>query len=57
MVYIRNFSTNGAQMHLVNTLQGHYGEVTCVRWNDVTGKWLTGSEDGTIRVWVRISIQ
>lgn len=53
MVYIRKFSTNGAKMTLVNTLQGHEGEVTCVRWNvHGKGSWVTGSEDGTIRIWV-----
>eukprot|EP00105_Crassostrea_gigas_P018916 XP_011437175.1 PREDICTED: uncharacterized protein LOC105335121 isoform X1 [Crassostrea gigas] len=52
MVYIRKFSTNGAKMTLVNTLQGHEGEVTCVRWNiHGKGSWVTGSEDGTIRIW------
>jgi len=33
-------------------LQGHEAEVTQVRWNAVLTKWITGSEDGTIRVWV-----
>ena len=30
---------------------------TCrkVRWNAVLSKWITGSEDGTIRIWVRSS--
>ena len=52
MVYIRKFSTTGSKMTLVNTLQGHDAEVTCVRWNTVLDKWITGSEDGTIRIWV-----
>ena len=52
MVYIRKFSTNGVDMVLLNTLQGHFGEVTAVKWNDVKEKWVTGSEDGTIRIWV-----
>lgn len=57
MVYIRKFSTNGAKMTLVNTLQGHEGEVTCVRWNiHGKGSWVTGSEDGTIRIWVSVLI-
>lgn len=44
-------------MTLVNTLQGHEGEVTCVRWNiHGKGSWVTGSEDGTIRIWVSILI-
>ncbi|KAL3866299.1 hypothetical protein ACJMK2_043606 [Sinanodonta woodiana] len=51
MVYIRRFSTNGSKMTLVNTLQGHEGEITCVRWNSISNKWITGSEDGTIRIW------
>ena len=54
MVYIRRFATDGTAMVLLNTLQGHYGEVTCIRWNPVREKWVTGSEDGTIRVWVII---
>lgn len=53
MVYIRKFSTTGSRMTLVNTLQGHDAEVTCVRWNSITEKWVTGSEDATIRIWVK----
>ncbi|XP_064651058.1 uncharacterized WD repeat-containing protein alr3466-like isoform X2 [Lineus longissimus] len=51
MVYIRKFSLRGPDMVMINTLQGHEGEITCVRWNRVKGKWVTGSEDGTIRIW------
>ncbi|XP_071959328.1 uncharacterized protein [Antedon mediterranea] len=51
MVYIRKFSEVGSDMTLCNTLQGHDAEITQVRWNKVTDKWITGSEDGTIRIW------
>ncbi|KAI8789007.1 vegetative incompatibility protein HET-E-1 [Biomphalaria glabrata] len=51
MVYIRKFSTNGSKMTLSNTLQGHEAEVTCVKWNNISHKWVTGAEDGTIRIW------
>lgn len=51
MVYIRKFSTRGEEMVLLNTLQGHFMEVTCVVWNHVKEKWITGSEDNTIRIW------
>jgi len=52
MVYIRKFSKRGEEMVLLNTLQGHFMEVTCVVWNHVKLKWITGSEDNTIRIWV-----
>ena len=52
MVYLRQFSTDGSKLTLVNTLQGHYGEVTSVQWNSVCKKWVTGSEDGSVCVWV-----
>lgn len=51
MVYIRKFSITGSKMTLVNTLQGHEADVTCVKWNAITNKWVTGSEDSTIRIW------
>jgi len=51
LVYIRQFSDRGAEMTLSAVLQGHEAEVTQVRWNAVLTKWITGSEDGTIRVW------
>uniref|UniRef100_A0ABM0LXS1 Uncharacterized protein LOC102806264 n=1 Tax=Saccoglossus kowalevskii TaxID=10224 RepID=A0ABM0LXS1_SACKO len=51
MVYIRKFSEDGRKMTLCNTLQGHYGEITQVRWNPIKNTWITGSEDGTIRIW------
>ncbi|KAK2566790.1 putative U3 small nucleolar RNA-associated protein 13 [Acropora cervicornis] len=48
----RNSGPNrGADMTLSAVLQGHEAEVTQVQWNSVLGKWITGSEDGTIRVW------
>ena len=52
MVYIRKFSLTGSKMTLTNTLQGHEAEVTCVKWNGICNKWVTGSEDGTVRIWV-----
>ena len=51
MVYIRRFSVKGVEMVLLNTLQGHFGEVMCVRWNHITECWVTGSEDSTVRIW------
>ena len=52
MVYIRQFSTDGSEMVLLNTLQGHELEITAVRWNPVYDKWMTASEDGSIKIWV-----
>ncbi|KAL8562628.1 hypothetical protein ACOMHN_011200 [Nucella lapillus] len=51
MVYIRKFNTSGGRMLLMNTLQGHEAEVTAVEWSRVYSKWITGSEDGTVRIW------
>ena len=36
---------------LVNTLQYHTASVTCIRWNDHIGRWITGSDDRTLRTW------
>ncbi|XP_020913413.1 U5 small nuclear ribonucleoprotein 40 kDa protein [Exaiptasia diaphana] len=51
LVYIRQFSDKGDEMTLSAVLQGHEAEVTQVKWSSVCSKWVTGSEDGTIRVW------
>ncbi|EDV28437.1 uncharacterized protein TRIADDRAFT_51347 [Trichoplax adhaerens] len=51
LVYVRQFSSRGSEMRLVNVLQGHDGEVTQVRWCALHQLWITGSEDGTIRLW------
>jgi len=51
LVYIREFSSNGSEMKLKAVLHGHEAEVTQVRWNPIHKKWITGSEDSTIRVW------
>lgn len=53
MVYIRKFAMHGSEMTLVYTLQGHLSDVNCVRWHPVKELWVTGGEDGTIRVWVK----
>jgi len=50
MVYIRKFSPDGTQMPLVNTLQ-HDAEVTALKWNTITKQWVTGSDDGMIKIW------
>ena len=52
LVYIRSFSEDGSEMKLKAVLQGHEAEVTQVRWNNIHQKWVTGSDDCTIRVWV-----
>ncbi|XP_053319627.1 dynein assembly factor with WDR repeat domains 1-like [Spea bombifrons] len=50
-IYIRNFSTVSSEMTLVNILIGHEAEVTTVIWHHLIDKWISGSEDGTIRIW------
>ena len=52
MVYIRKFLPTGTAMVLLNTLQGHFAEVTCIEWNAIKETWVTGSEDATVRIWV-----
>ena len=54
LVYIRQFSPVGSEMKLKAILQGHESEVTQVRWNSIHKKWVTGSDDCTIRVWVSV---
>lgn len=59
VVHIYQFSTtkeHDVSLKLVATLSGHFSEVTRVRWNRVMKKWVTASEDGTIRTWVSLSI-
>ncbi|XP_022092949.1 uncharacterized protein LOC110980503 [Acanthaster planci] len=51
MVYIRSFDPDGSKMRLSNTLQGHEGEITQVKWSRARSNWVTASEDGTIRIW------
>ncbi|XP_046853532.1 uncharacterized WD repeat-containing protein alr3466-like [Xenia sp. Carnegie-2017] len=51
LVYIRKFSDNGSEMKLTGVLQGHEEDVTQVKWNAVISKWVTGSDDGSIRIW------
>lgn len=53
-VYIRHFGVASSEMTLVNILKGHEAEVTTVVWHHLVDKWITGSEDGTIRIWVAI---
>ncbi|XP_040200393.1 uncharacterized WD repeat-containing protein alr2800-like [Rana temporaria] len=50
-VYIRHFGVASSEMTLVNILKGHEAEVTTVVWHHLVDKWITGSEDGTIRIW------
>ena len=32
-------------------MHGHRAEVSSVKWHTVISRWVTGSEDGTIRIW------
>ena len=50
--YVRKFSIHGSEMTLVGTLKGHVSEVNCIRWNPGKCHWITGGEDGSVRVWV-----
>ncbi|GCC21546.1 hypothetical protein chiPu_0020018 [Chiloscyllium punctatum] len=51
MIYIRHFSPTTSQMKLVSVLQGHEADVTAILWHSLLNKWLSGSEDGSIRLW------
>lgn len=54
-VYVRKFSTVGEQMELMYTLEANLdSEVYCVKWNFITNQWVTGMENGEIRIWVLI---
>jgi WD40 repeat protein len=52
-VYVRKFSPTGSEMKLVYKLTTKLdSEVTCVKWNFITNQWVTGMENGEIRIWV-----
>ncbi|CAF2703911.1 unnamed protein product [Rotaria sp. Silwood2] len=52
-VYVRKFSPRGSEMDLMYKLQAPIdSEVTCVKWNFITNQWVTGMENGEIRIWV-----
>lgn len=51
--YIRKFSETGSEMTLQAVLQGHEADVHQIRWSAKHQQWITGSEDRTIRIWVR----
>lgn len=57
LVYIRQFSDKCSNMKLTGILQGHEADVTQVKWNGVLSKWVTGSDDGSIRIWSDDGIQ
>ncbi|RXM97499.1 Guanine nucleotide-binding protein subunit beta-like protein [Acipenser ruthenus] len=52
LIYIRQFSPVGREMRLVSVLQGHQADITAIVWHHLSDKWISGSEDGTIRIWV-----
>ena len=52
-VYVRKFATRGSDMQLMYKLQMNLeSEVTCVKWNYLTNQWVTGLENGDVRLWV-----
>jgi WD40 repeat protein len=51
-VFVRQFAVSPDDWVLVRTLDGHTAEITQVCWNGVTGHWVTGSSDCTLRLWV-----
>ncbi|XP_078405864.1 uncharacterized protein LOC144685329 [Cetorhinus maximus] len=51
MVYIRHFSPVASEMKLIGVLQGHEADITAILWHSLLNKWLSGSEDGSIRIW------
>ncbi|XP_033909027.2 uncharacterized WD repeat-containing protein alr3466-like isoform X2 [Acipenser ruthenus] len=57
LIYIRQFSPVGREMRLVSVLQGHQADITAIVWHHLSDKWISGSEDGTIRIWSADGIQ
>ncbi|MGH0117171.1 UNVERIFIED_CONTAM: hypothetical protein FKN15_029584 [Acipenser sinensis] len=57
LIYIRHFSPVGWEMRLVNVLQGHQADITAIVWHHLSDKLISGSEDGTIRIWSADGIQ
>jgi WD40 repeat protein len=52
-VYVRKFSPRGSDMKLMYKLETNLdSEVYCVKWNYITNQWITGMENGEIRLWV-----
>jgi WD40 repeat protein len=52
-VYVRKFAPRGYDMDLMYKLQTNLdSEVYCVKWNFITNQWITGMENGEIRLWV-----
>jgi WD40 repeat protein len=52
-VYVRKFSPIGSEMDLVYKLEANIdSEVYCIKWNFITNQWITGMENGEIRIWV-----
>ncbi|MGH0118700.1 UNVERIFIED_CONTAM: hypothetical protein FKN15_027783 [Acipenser sinensis] len=56
LIYIRHFSPVGREMRLVHVLQGHQADITAIVWHHLSDKWISGSEDGTIRIWGLFSV-
>lgn len=50
-IFLCPFSKKRTGLRVQATLKGHSGEVTQIKWNPFIGKWVSGSEDGTIRIW------
>ncbi|XP_041078724.1 uncharacterized WD repeat-containing protein alr3466-like [Polyodon spathula] len=57
LIYIRQFSPVGQEMRLVNVLQGHQADITAIVWHHLSDKWISGSEDGSIRIWTADGMQ
>ena len=56
-VYVRKFSPTGSEMKLMYKLETNLdSEVYCVKWNHITNQWVTGMENGEIRLWVFLLI-
>ena len=52
-VYVRKFATRGVDMQLMYKLEIQIeSEITRVKWNYLTNEWITGLENGEIRIWV-----
>ncbi|MGH0118281.1 UNVERIFIED_CONTAM: hypothetical protein FKN15_049302 [Acipenser sinensis] len=57
LIYIRQFSPLGWELRLVSVLQGHQADITAIVWHHLSDKWISGSEDDTIRIWTSLHEQ
>ena len=51
LIYVHFLSLDSYQIRLIQVLKGHQGKVTCLNYDSLSQKLISGGSDSQVKVW------